>query len=52
MEPDEPFISPAKRYKLDHTRIIIDNFDKDAIRREIYSIYKEGMHVTLSSLLV
>jgi hypothetical protein len=46
MEPDEPFISPAKRYKLDRTRIIID-VDKDAIRREIYSIYKEGMHVTL-----
>ena len=55
-EPDyddaEPFTSPAKRYKQSRRRVVVDDFDKDAIRRKIYKLYDEKQHVTLSSLLV
>ena len=52
MSTDETFESPAKRYKTSRKKIISDSFDRDAIRRKIYSLYEMKRHVTLSSLLV
>jgi hypothetical protein len=51
-QPDKPFESPAKRYKADRSRINVDSFDRDAIRREIYGIYNKKEHVMLTKLLV
>ena len=52
MSTDETFEFPAKRYKTSRKKIISDSFDRDAIRRKIYSLYEMKRHVTLSSLLV
>ena len=35
------FSSPAKRYKLSRRRIVVDDFDREAIRRRIYQVYEE-----------
>jgi hypothetical protein len=45
------FSSPTKRY-LKSRRLHVDNFDREAIRRLIYSIYQSKEHVTLDTLLV
>ena len=44
--------SPAKRYKMSRRRVVVDDFDREAIRRRIYQVYKAKEHLTLSKLLV
>ena len=46
------FSSPAKRYKVARRRIVVDNFDREAIRWCIYQLYDAKEHVTLTKLLV
>ena len=40
------FTSPAKRYKVSRRRVLVDTFDREAIRRKIYQLYHPvvGMH--------
>ena len=33
------FCSPAKRYKLDRKKIVLDDFDTEALRRAIHEFY-------------
>ena len=49
---EESFESPTKRYKSSRKTVVTDDFDKDAIRRKIYSIYEHKEHITLPSLVV
>ena len=46
------FSSPAKRYKMSRCRVVVDDFDREAIRRRIYQVYEAKEHLTLSKLLV
>ena len=46
------FLSPAKRYKSSRRRIVVDDFDREAIRRRIYQLYEAKENLTLSKLLV
>ena len=46
------FSSPAKRYRVSRRRIVVDNFDREAIRRRIYQVYDSNEHLTLAKLLV
>ena len=46
------FSSPAKRYKASRQLIVVDDFDREAIRRRIYQVYEAKEHLTLSKLLV
>ena len=34
------FLSPAKRYKSSRQQIVVDNFDREAIRRRLYQLYE------------
>ena len=45
------FCSPAKRYKLDRKKIVLDDFDTDALRRTIHEFYSEKKYPTMDSLL-
>ena len=47
----DTFTPPEKRYKSSRKCIQVDDFDQDAIRRKIYSIYARKEHVTLNKLL-
>ena len=46
------FSSPAKRYKVSRRRVLVDTFDREAIRRKIYQLYEAKEHVTAKKLLV
>ena len=45
------FCSPAKRYKLDRKKIVLDDFDTEALRRAIHEFYSEKKYPTMDSLL-
>lgn len=45
------FNTPKKRYKLDRRQIIVDDFDKQAIRRAVHRFYEKHEYPTLHSLL-
>ncbi len=44
--------TPKSRYRTCRKKIIVDNFDEEAIRRKIYMMYEGKQHVTLDKLLV
>ena len=46
------FSSPAKRYKVARRRVVVDDFDWEAIQRCIYQLYDAKEHVTFANLLV
>ena len=46
------FSSPAKWYKVSRWRVLVDTFDREAVRRKIYQLYKMKEHVTVKKLLV
>ena len=46
------FQSPAKQYRLSKRGVLVDTFDREAIRRKVYQLYEAKEHVTLSKLLV
>lgn len=48
----ESFATPPKRYQRSRRRINPDDFDREAIRRHIYSLYEEKVNITLERLLV
>ena len=45
------FSNPTKRYRF-YRRLLVDDFDREAIRRKIYHLYRCKEHVTLSKLFV
>ena len=45
------FSTPTKRYRVSR-RLLVDDFDREAIRRRIYHLYQMKEHVTLAKLLV
>ena len=45
------FVSPAKRYKRDRKRIVVDDFDLEGIRRAVHEFYSDKKYPTLESLL-
>ena len=45
------FSTPTKRYRFSR-RLLVDDFDHEAIRRKIYHLYRCKEHVTLSKLFV
>ena len=45
------FSSPAKRYKKDRKRIVLDDFDTEALRRTVHDFYREKKYPTLDSIL-
>ena len=45
------YTSPEKRYKKSRLRIIVDNFDCDAIRRTVHEFYAKKEYPTLDKLL-
>ena len=45
------FSSPAKRYKIDRRKIILDDFDTEAIHRAVHEFYAEKKYPTMDSLL-
>ena len=45
------FSTPTKRYRVSR-RLLLDDFDCEAIRRRIYHLYQAKEHVTLAKLLV
>ena len=45
------FCSPAKRYKLDRKKIVLDDFDTEALRHAIHEFYSEKKYPTMDSLL-
>ena len=49
---DVEFSSPVKRYCRIRKRVVIDNFDREAIRRRIYHLYAQKINITLNRLLV
>ena len=46
------FTSPAKRYKVDRKKIVLDDFDTKALQRLVHDFYCEKTFPTLDSLLV
>ena len=49
---DVEFSSPVKRYCRIRKQVVIDNFDREAIRRRIYHLYAQKINITLNRLLV
>ena len=47
----EKFESPAKRYRVSRTKIVVDDFDRDAIRCKIHQMYSQNIYVTTANLL-
>ena len=45
------FVSPAKRYKRDRKRIVVNDFDLEGIRRAVHQFYNDKKYPTLESLL-
>lgn len=45
------FSTPAKRYKVDRRKIVLDNFDTEAIRCAVNEFYTEKKYPTVDSLL-
>ena len=45
------FASPAKRYKRDMKRIVVDDFDLEGIRRAVHEFYSDKKYPTLELLL-
>ena len=45
---DQPFTSPVKHYRSSQKTVN----DKDAIKNNIYTLYADKKHITLSRLLV
>ena len=39
-QEEKSHVPPKKRYKVSRKTIVTDDFDKDAIRRKIYSMYE------------
>ena len=54
-EKDDPggavYSTPTKTYRFSR-RLIVDDFDHEAIRRRIYHLYQAKEHVTLAKLLL
>ena len=46
------FASPAKQYKADRKKIVVDDFDTEAIRRTVHDFDREKEYPKLDSLLV
>ena len=46
------FGSPAKRYKVERKKIIVNDFDMEGIRCTVHEFYQEKKYPTLESLLV
>ncbi len=49
--PTTTFESPQKRYDQSRQRIVVDDFDRDAIRRKIHHLYEQKQHFTLNVIL-
>lgn len=45
------FSSPPKRYKVDRRRIVVDDFDVEAVRRIVHDFYREKKYPTLDLIL-
>ena len=45
------FQSPVKRYAASRARIVVDDFDTEAIRRTIHDFYEKKEYPTLKKLL-
>ena len=45
------FSSPAKRYKIDRKKIVMDDFDMEALRSAVHEFYSEKKYPTMDSLL-
>ena len=45
------FVSPAKWYKRDRKRIVVNDFDLEVIRRAVHEFYSDKKYPTLESLL-
>ena len=45
------FSSPAKRYKIDREKIVMDDFDTEALRSAVHEFYSEKKYPTMDSLL-
>ena len=45
------FVSPAKRYKRDRKRIVVNDFNLEGIRRAVHEFYSDKKYPTLESLL-
>ena len=45
------FSSPAKRYKIDRKKIVMDDFDTEALRSTVHEFYSEKKYLTIDSLL-
>ena len=45
------FVSPAKRFKRDRKRIVVDDFVLEGIRRAVHEFYSDKKYPTLESLL-
>ena len=43
---------PAKRYKIDGKKIVMDDFDTEALRRTVHEFYSEKKYPTMDSLLL
>ena len=41
------FVSPAKRYKRDRKRIVVDDFDLEGIRRAVHEFYSDKKYPTV-----
>ncbi len=48
--PTTTFESPQKRYDQSRQRILVDDFDRDAIRRKIHLLYEQKQNFTLYSI--
>ena len=46
------FSSPAKRSKLSRQKIVVGDFNREAIRRHIYQVYEAKENLTPSKILV
>ena len=45
------FSSPAKRYKIDRKKIVMDDFDMEALQCAVHEFYSEKKYPTMDSLL-
>ena len=45
------FSSPAKRYKIDRKKIVMDDFDTEALRSTVHKFYSDKKYPTMDSLL-
>ena len=45
------FSSPAKRYKIDRKKIMMDDFNSESLRHAVHEFYREKKYPTMDSLL-